>query len=86
MKVYLVTVNSDQTEGKGHQVPEFIFNSLFEADRYVKSHGNYSSLYDIMEFDVLNKFESLDKMRDVRDKANALRRLTDREKKLLGLE
>jgi hypothetical protein len=99
---FQVTRNSDSTEGRGHSVPTDIgFTHRADAVDFAKSR-HYAKNYGVMgtpgsDFDVDEVtyfiYKSVEEWEDKapgveeeRDRAAALSKLTDKERKLLGLE
>jgi hypothetical protein len=83
-QIYIVRRNSDLTEGKGGMIDVMAFSDLGVAEVFVRderkrSGGNWTC--DIKTVDVFNKAPSHDDL----IRAKALRKLTDEERKVLGL-
>ncbi len=87
--IYLVRVNADTTEGRGPMVPKATFTNEQDAIAVEKTMHPYRVDDGLVDVIVFPLYTSIDDYRDNNEKSvkeKALAKLTDYEKKLLGLK
>lgn len=86
--IYVVRQNSDMTEGRGAMIPKIAFTTAVDANEASKGMHAYredDGMADVVAFPLYSSIHDFNENNDKAVKAKALAKLTDYEKKILGL-
>lgn len=83
--VFAVYENTDKIEGKGGVYITALFSTLDEAQKAAKGHGTWGSDATIRELSVHESYESYVASENDSLRQRAISKLTDVERKALGL-